>query len=288
VYAVALDDGRVVEASLRGRLKQSGSPVVIGDRVSVSEGDGAWTVESVEDRATALVRRGRAGRAPKVLAANLDRVFAVVALVDPPATTETIDRLLVMIEASGIHPLLVLNKADAEGARAAAERLVPLYEGIGYRAFVVSARSREGLAPLEEMLCQGKSALVGPSGVGKSSILNAIEPGLALRTGELSGKTGTGRHTTVSSRLLGLPCGGAVADTPGFGEITLWGVAPGDVAGCFPEMAGPSGECRFRSCTHVHEPDCGVQAAVAEGRIHESRYRSYRKLRDEAVEAAER
>ena len=288
MYAVVLDDGRTVEASLRGRLKQSGSPVVIGDRVVVLPEEAAWTIESVEDRSSELVRRGRAGRAPKVLAANLDSVFAVVALVDPPATTETIDRLLVLIEASGIRPLLVLNKADAEGARAAAERLVPLYEDIGYRTFVVSARSEAGLGALGEKLCEGKSALIGPSGVGKSSILNALDPGLHLRTGELSGKLGTGRHTTVSSRLIELACGGAVADTPGFGEVALWGVAPGEVAACFPEFAEPSGECRFRNCTHVHEPDCGVQGALSEGRIHESRYRSFRKLRDEAVEAAER
>jgi ribosome biogenesis GTPase len=288
VYAVVLDDGRTVDASVRGRLKQSGSPVVIGDRVTVLPEEAAWTIESVEGRTSELVRRGRGGRAPKVLAANLDSVFAVVALVDPPATAETIDRLLVLIEASGIRPLLVLNKADAEGARAAAERLVPLYEDIGYRAFVVSARSGAGLEALGEKLCEGKSALIGPSGVGKSSILNALDPGLDLRTGDLSGKTGTGRHTTVSSRLIGLGCGGAVADTPGFGEVALWGVAPGEVAACFPEFAKPSEECRFRSCTHVHEPDCGVQAALAEGRIHESRYRSFRKLRDEAVEAAER
>jgi ribosome biogenesis GTPase len=287
VYAVVLDDGRTVEASLRGRLKRGGSPVVIGDRVTVSPGETAWTIESVEDRKTELVRRGRGGRAPKVLAANLDRVFAVVALVDPPATTETIDRLLVLIEASGIHPLLVLNKADAEGALAAAESLVSLYEDVGYRTFVVSARMGAGLETLGERLCEGRSALIGPSGVGKSSILNALDPGLALRTGELSAKTGTGRHTTVSSRLITLACGGQVADTPGFGEVALWGVPPGEVAACFPELAEPSGECRFRSCTHVHEPDCGVRAALAEGRVHESRYRSYRKLRDEAVEAAE-
>jgi ribosome biogenesis GTPase / thiamine phosphate phosphatase len=288
VYAVVLDDGRAVDASLRGRLKQSGNPVVIGDRVSVTRQDTAWTIESVEERASALVRRGRGGRAPKVLAANLDRVFAVVALAGPPATTETVDRLLVMIEASGIHPVLVLNKVDLEGAAAAAERLVPLYEGVGYRTLVVSARTGEGLEPPRAMLCEGTSALVGPSGVGKSSLLNALDPDLELRTGALSGKTGTGRHTTVSSRLIRLACGGAVADTPGFGEVALWGVAPDEVASCFPELAALSAECRFRSCTHVHEPDCEVRAALAEGRIHESRYRSYRKLRDEAAEAAVR
>ena len=287
MYSVVLDDGRAVEASLRGRLKQSGSPVVIGDRVFLLQGSGTvWTVESVEPRASELVRRGRAGRAPKVLAANLDRVFAVLALVDPPATTELVDRLLVMIEASGMHPLLVLNKADLPRAAAVAEELVPLYESVGYRTFTVSARGGMELEPLRAMLCQGASALIGPSGVGKSSLLNALDPLLELRTGEISGRTSTGRHTTVSSRLIRLACGGAVADTPGFGEVALWGVEPGEVAGCFPEMAEPSERCRFRDCTHVHEPGCGVREALDEGRIPASRYRSYVKLRAEAAEAA--
>lgn len=270
-------------------MKQKGSPVVIGDRVSVFLGsEGAWTLESVEPRASELVRRGRAGRTPKVLAANLDRVFAVLALVEPLATPELIDRLLVMIEASGVHPLLLLNKLDVEGAREVAAKLTELYEPLGYRVLAVSARSGEGLEALRDLVCEGTSALIGPSGVGKSSILNALDPTLELRTGELSGKTATGRHTTVSSRLIRLDCGGVVADTPGFSEVALWGVEPGEVAACFPELAEPAEGCRFRSCTHVHEPGCGVREALEEGLIPESRFRSYAKLRAEAVEAAER
>jgi ribosome biogenesis GTPase len=286
VYTVLLDDGARVDASLRGRLKQAGAPVVIGDRVAVAGGgESAFTIESVEPRVTELVRRGRGGRGAKVLAANLDRVLAVASLVDPPATVETIDRLLAMIEASGIHPALVLNKVDLDGAAAAAGEIRPAYEAIGYRTFVVSARSGEGLAELTSVLCDGTSALVGASGVGKSSILNAIDPELELRTGELSGKTGTGRHTTVASRLLPLRCGGVVADTPGFGEVALWSVPPSEIQGCFPELREPATLCRFRSCTHVHEPECGVRAAVSEGRVRASRYRSYARLLAEAQEA---
>jgi ribosome biogenesis GTPase len=184
--------------------------------------------------------------------------------------------------------VLALNKVDLEGARDIANRFVALYGGVGYRTLTLSAKSGEGLEPLREMLRRGTSALIGPSGVGKSSILNALDPGLTLRTGELSGKTGTGRHTTVSSQIIELECGGFVADTPGFGEVALWGVDPNEVAGCFPEFDGPSEECRFRTCTHVHEPDCGVRAALAEGRIPESRYSSYGRLRAEATEAAAR
>jgi len=282
-----LDDGTRLDASLRGRLKQSPGQIVIGDRVEVAQAGKVWAIEAVEPRVASLVRRGRGGRAPKVLAANLDTVFVVVALGEPPATTELIDRLLVMVEASGMHPTLVMNKLDLPGSREIASALSDAYERIGYHVLTASARNGEGLERLRDELCRGASALIGPSGVGKSSLLNALDPGLALRTGELSGKTGTGRHTTSSSQLIQLACGGLVADTPGFGDVGLWEVAAGDLAACFPEIAAAP-DCRFRGCAHLEEPDCAVRAAVASGEIRESRYRSYRKLYAEALASAER
>jgi ribosome biogenesis GTPase len=262
---------------------------VIGDRVTVAGSEGGpWTIEAVAERSTELVRRGRGGRIPKVLAANLDRVFVIVSAREPAAGTELIDRLLVLVESSGMHPVLVLNKIDVEGAREATEPLCELYRGIGYETLTVSARSGEGLDALGDLLCQGASALIGPSGVGKSSLLNALDPTLELRTGELSGKGGGGRHTTVSSRMIGLDCGGFVADTPGFSDVALWAVPPEEVASCFPELEQAASACRFRMCTHQQEPDCGVREAVEEGRIPRSRYASYLKLRGEAVEANER
>lgn len=287
VYSVFLDDGRTVAASLRGRIKKeirTGSRVVIGDRVTVSWTGDACTIDSVEDRVTELVRRGRGRRAPKILAANLDRVFTIVALRAPAATVELIDRMLVLVESSGMHPILILNKLDLEGAPAASASLTELYESVGYRVLSSSAVSGEGLDAVLADVCDGSSAFIGPSGVGKSSLLNALDPSLELQIGALSRKTGTGRHTTVGSRLIRMACGGLVADTPGFGDVGLWAVAPENVAACFPEFARYSATCRFRACTHLHEPECGVQAAVARDEVLESRYSSYRTLRAEAEE----
>jgi len=256
--------------------------------VTVAEGSDSWTIEAVADRKTELVRRGRAGRVPKPLAANLDRVFVVVSVLEPQANTDLVDRLLVLVEASGMHPVLVLNKLDVEGARAAAADLSTLYEGVGYQTLAVSSRTGEGLDALSKALCTGSSAFIGPSGVGKSSLLNALDPSLRLRIGELSGKGGGGRHTTVASRMIPLQCGGYVADTPGFSDVNLWGVEPDEVAACFPEFGERAGPCRFRMCKHDQEPECGVRGAVEAGRIPRSRYESYLKLRAEAVEATER
>jgi ribosome biogenesis GTPase len=259
--------------------------VVIGDVVTVETSGDAWTIESVQERSTELVRRGRGGRAPKLLAANLDKAFMVVSAKNPDATVELIDRLLMLGEASGMQAILVINKVDAPGAMEVEARLAPLYRTVGYEVLSVSAETGVGLELLRQRMCEGTSTLIGPSGVGKSSLLNAVDPELRLRIGELSRKTQTGRHTTVSSRIITLACGGLVADTPGFGDVALWGVAPEEIAGCFPEFAHPSELCRFRNCTHVHEPDCGVRAALEAGEIFDSRYRSYLTARSEAEEA---
>ena len=291
VYVVALDDGGRIEASLRGRLKRGGDhggQVVIGDRVRVAPSGDAWTVEEVESRRTSLVRRGRGGRAGKVLVANLDRVLAVVAVRDPPATPELVDRLLALVEASGMRPVLTLNKVDLAGDPSEIDALVEPYGALGYEVLSVSARTGEGVEALRARCREGSSALVGPSGVGKSSLLNALEPGLALKVGGLSRKTGTGRHTTVGSRLIALEEGGLVADTPGFSDVGLWGVDPDEVETCFPEILAEAEACRFRSCTHLHEPGCAVREAVEEGRVAETRFESYRTLRTDAQEASER
>ncbi len=193
-----------------------------------------------------------------------------------------VDRLLVVVEASGLHPVLVVNKVDLAGGAERARELAETYEPIGYLVIAVSAATEVGMDAFAEEACAGIAALMGPSGAGKSSLVNRLDPSAELRTGEVSRRSGRGRHTTVDSRLVPLACGGVIADTPGFGDVGLWGVAPDEVEACFPEMEALRGRCRFRDCAHVSEPDCVVREAVKRGEIAESRYRSYVALRDEA------
>ncbi|MEJ2538899.1 MAG: ribosome small subunit-dependent GTPase A [Gemmatimonadota bacterium] len=285
-YDVLLDDGQTVHAVLRGRVKRQsrvGDQVVIGDRVAVEEveaGTGtSWAVEAVRPRDSAIARKGHAERRPKLIAANVDRMFAVVAARDPEPRLTQLDRLLVIAEANRVPATVVVNKVDLPGAVEEADRIEALYAGIGYPVLRVSAESGEGLETLREALSEGTSALIGASGVGKSSLLNALAPGLALRTGELSRRVRRGRHTTVRSRLLRLPFGGLVADTPGFGDVGVWGVPAEEAEECFPEILDLRDGCRFRGCAHLKEPGCAVLEGVEAGDVARSRWESYAELR---------
>jgi ribosome biogenesis GTPase len=288
VYRVALDGGPVVDAALRGRVKReerTGERIVIGDRVRVEEADGTFVVEAVEPRSRQVVRRGPGGHGAKVVAANVDTLITVMAARSPDPSPEAIDRMLVIAEANDVRAVLVLNKIDLEGATEVAQPLAELYRSIGYPVHLVSARSGSGMDELRAELCRGTSALVGPSGAGKSSLLNVLEPGLLLRTGGLSGRSDRGRHTTVSARLIPLSCGGAVADTPGFGDVGVWGVPVDELCRCFPDLDQHVDGCRFRRCSHTQEPGCAVLEALAEGALAASRYQSYLTLRGEAVDS---
>jgi ribosome biogenesis GTPase len=287
VYTVALESGEILETSLRGRLKlekRTGDQVVIGDRVRVEEiGEGTHVIEEVLPRETAITRSRFGGRTIKVLVANADRLLVVMAAARPKPRRDLIDRLLVVGELGGVTPVIVLNKMDIDGAAEVAEDLEGVYLRLGYDVLRVSAVSGEGMDRLSEQLCKGIAALAGPSGVGKSSLVNTLEPEHALRTGELSRKHGTGRHTTVSSSLIQLRCGGLVADTPGFSDVGVWGVPREELDRCFPELLALTPSCRFRECSHLHEPECAVRQALDAGAIDPGRFESYRILNEESA-----
>lgn len=292
-YEVELDGGGVVEAVLRGRVKQearTGDRVVAGDRVAVAIADATATLEQVEERRSELARRDprTRGRRAKVIVANVDQVAVVFAAAEPAPRLRLLDRFLVLAGGNDLPAVVVVNKLDLLPA-AELEPLFRPYTAAGYTVLQTSARDGRGVEELETTLCGRTTVLAGPSGVGKSSLLNALEPGLGLRVAEVSRAAGKGRHTTVSARLFPLGCGGHVADTPGLRELGLWDIPAEGLDRLFPEFAPHLGACRFvGSCTHTHEPGCAVRAAVEEGAVSRPRYESYTVLREELAGAEAR
>lgn len=287
VYDVELESGEVVPAVLRGRLKleeRTGDRVVAGDRVEVERrADGTAVVEAVEERTTELARRapGQGARRAKVIVANIEQLVVVMAAAHPDPNPRVLDRFLVLAESAELDGVIVVNKVDLVERDRVLETFAE-YREAGYPVILTSAVTGEGVEELRGRLCGRVSALAGPSGVGKSSLLNSVEPGFQLRTGEVSEAVGKGRHTTVSAELLPLECGGYVADTPGLREVGLWGVPAEELDHYFPEFRPYLGDCRFGyACSHSHEPGCAVQTAVERGEISERRYESYRALLEE-------
>ena len=284
-------DAGVLECTLRGRLKkerQSSDIAVIGDVVEVkqvSPKNGA--IEAVEPRRSKLARRAAGSRgvwSEDVLVANVDQVLLVFACANPPLSPRMLDRYLVLAEAEELDTVIVANKVDLvsnEQARA----LFAVYEQIGYPVIYTSTKQQTGLDDLRARLAGRISVVTGKSGVGKSSLLNAVQPGLGLATGEVSESLHKGRHTTTVAELhpVESAAGGYVADTPGIRELGLWRLAKDSLDWCYREFRPFLDECYFAGCTHVHEPDCGVRAALAEGTITQERYDSYVKLYEEAA-----
>jgi ribosome biogenesis GTPase len=239
-----------------------------------------WAIEKVHERHSVLARRapGKAPRA-KVIVANVDQVMIVFAAARPEPHLRMLDRFLVICESTGLEAVIVANKIDLTGPERAADIFAP-YERIGYPVLYTSPKQEIGIDLLEERLRGRISALTGPSGVGKSSLLNAVQPGLALRVASVSDAVQKGQHTTVTAQLVPLELGGYVADTPGLRELGLWGIPEDELDQCFPEFEPYIGECRYtRSCTHTHEPGCAVRGAVESGEISATRYESYRRMR---------
>lgn len=277
--------GEEIQAALRGRMKQREERILVGDRVVLGfHRDGPATIEDVLDRSSLLKRRSPGkSSGVKPIVANVDQVIVVGALRQPDWDPHLIDRFAAVAEANRLPVVIVVNKADLDSG---AEALVSPYEQAGYTVLVTSVPKRKGIGELAELLGHKISVFTGSTGVGKSSLLNAIQPGLRLRTGDVGRRAG--RHTTVASEMHPLAGGGGgfVVDTPGLRDIGLWGLEPAEVERAFPDFARYAEHCRFDNCRHLEEPGCAVAQALERGELAPTRVSSYRKLLSEARSAA--
>ncbi len=286
------DRGSAIEATVRGRVmgptKALGNAVVVGDRVDFVLEHGRGVLTGIRPRRNIFSRRASGVRpVEQVVAANLDQVVMVASLVDPEFKPGFADRVLCQAEHAGIPARLVINKTDL-GDAASAAAILEDYARAGYPGHRVSAKTGEGIDHVR-FSCRGRrSLMVGHSGVGKSTLLNALVPGLTLMAGHVNPKTGKGRHTTTAAWLIRSEPDLELIDTPGLRSFSLWGIGPRDLDQAYPEFRRYLGECRFTDCTHVGEPDCAIKGGVDSGVIARRRYDSFRKLRDELEQESAR
>jgi ribosome biogenesis GTPase / thiamine phosphate phosphatase len=321
VWRVRRSDGVIVDAALRGRLKRfedakakqakgdrdgvrtrpgsrtradkrehsadesepSTLKLAVGDEVQLTHStvNDTWAIADILPRRSQLARRAPGGAyGERIVAANVDQVLIVFAAANPEPHVRMLDRFLIIAEANDIAARVVVNKADLVPPETPRLRFAD-YERAGYPLHVTSTTTGRGLDALRATLDGRTTALSGPSGVGKSSLLNAMFDGLDLRVGEISTSVNKGRHTTVGALLHPLPSGGFVVDTPGLREIGMWGLTSEHLDACFPEFRPFLGDCRFADCTHTVEPECAVRDALARDEISGARYASYAKLLEE-------
>jgi ribosome biogenesis GTPase / thiamine phosphate phosphatase len=273
-YVQGLEGGTPVQCRGRGIFKKRGESPLVGDRVVFSETEnGEGTVEEILPRHSELIR-------PQI--ANADLAVLVFSVVRPELNFVLLDKFLVHIEHARMDALIVFTKMDlipvgeeGEDIRRTVEIARSLYSSIGYQVLLTSAQGGGGLDPLRTALAGHINMLAGQSGVGKSSLVNALVPGLKLETNDISVKLGRGKHTTRHVELIPVPGGGYMADTPGFSQLDFAELGIDEIGSCFREFRELSAECKFRGCTHTHEPHCAVLQAKEKGKITDSRYNNY-------------
>lgn len=278
-YYYVLEDGQaaagspLVQCRARGIFKKKGVTPLVGDQVEFERTDnGEGTVDEIAPRTTELIR-------PPI--ANMELALLAFSVVEPDLNVQLLDKFLVHIEHAGLTPIICLTKRDlleeaGDGALTAeVEHAAALYRSIGYEVYVTSSKWREGIEPVAARLAGGMTVIAGQSGVGKSSLLNALIPGLQLETNAISQKLGRGKHTTRHVELLPIPSGGWVADTPGFSQLDFAEIEAEGLSACFREFCELSERCKFRGCLHLHEPDCRVRGAAERGEVAASRYEHY-------------
>lgn len=282
-YTVKTDDGNIVESKIKGNFRLKGirstNPVAVGDRVEIIRNqEGTAFISAIEDRRNYIIRKSQnLSKQSHIIAANVDQAFLIVTVNYPQTSTTFIDRFLASAEAYSVPVVLVFNKTDllSEEERHYQDMMMTLYETVGYQCVAISAEKGDGVDTLLQLLHDKITLLSGNSGVGKSTLINRILPGVNLRTAEISDSHNTGMHTTTFSEMLLLPDGGYIIDTPGIKGFGTFNMEPEEISGFFKEIFRFSKDCRFNNCTHTHEPGCAVIKAVEDHYIAASRYQSY-------------
>ena len=282
-YTVRTDDGHTIDSKIKGNFRLKGirstNPVAVGDRVDIiTNQEGTAFITSIEDRRNYIIRKSQnLSKQSHIIAANVDQAFLIVTVNYPQTSTTFIDRFLASAEAYSVPVVLVFNKTDllTDEERHYQDMMMTLYDTVGYKCMAVSAERGDGVDALLPLLRDKTTLLSGNSGVGKSTLINRILPGVNLRTAEISDSHNTGMHTTTFSEMLELPGGGYIIDTPGIKGFGTFNMEPEEISSYFKEIFRFSHDCRFNNCTHTHEPGCAVLKAVEEHYIAASRYQSY-------------
>ncbi len=282
-YTVKTDDGRIVESKVKGNFRLKGirstSPVAVGDYVDIiMNAEGTALISAIDDRKNYIIRKAsNLSKQSQIIAANLDQALLIITIKQPETSTTFIDRFLAGAEAYRVPVVLVFNKTDLldDDERRYQQQMIELYETIGYPCIEISAETGMGIDQLQTLLKQKVTLVSGNSGVGKSTLINAIIPHADQRTAEISNAHGTGMHTTTFSEMIELAEGGYLIDTPGIKGFGTFDIEPEELTSYFKEIFEFSKDCKFNNCTHTHEPGCAVLQAVENHYISVSRYQSY-------------